>query len=325
MQNTLLILGAGGYIGMSVVREAVAAGWLVTALVRTDHAASALLKLGAQPIIGDASNPADWLDAARRAKVLLDLVQPRLPKRLTRCAIQKASRYRLELTQNVIDGLKALPEAQRPLLFSVSGVDDLQADGNNTISHQSGITQTLRGFAPIGVPVRRLIEKSGVGTIHVYLGTVYGPGKGFAERIVPGLAKHTMPIIGSGSNRLTLIHVDDAARAMIHLAGQLEQTQPGCNWVITDGTAPTQADFLNGIASLINAKPPARVPYWLAAILAGSALVETMTRDRLNDVSALQATGFTWRYPDWQHGVPHMLKALGYSVPNPLNEQEASC
>lgn len=57
---------------------------------------------------------------------------------------------------------QTLPRAESPLYFSVSGADDLQPDVHQTINHSSPLRNRPLGFANIGIPVRRLIEASGV-------------------------------------------------------------------------------------------------------------------------------------------------------------------
>ena len=314
MKQSMFVLGAAGYIGKSVVKQAVAAGWEVKALVRTTTAAAVITGLGGQAVIGDALQIKSWINEARGCRIMLDLIQPKLPKHLSRRSMRAVAAYRLSVTRTVLDGLMQLPESERPLFFNISGVDDLAVDENGYISHRSALVKQLKGFAHIGVPVRQLVESTGLKAIYSYLGTVYGPGKAFAETIVPGLLRRKMPVIGDGENQMALIYVEDAARAIVYLCCQADNIPLGSTWVITDGTATTQAEFLGGIASILKVKPPRRIPYWLAALLAGVVTTEVLTRECKTDISALQGMGFKLNYPAWQSGVPQMLKSLGYSI-----------
>ena len=314
MKQTMFVLGAAGYIGKTAVQQAVAAGWEVKALVRTTTAAAVITGLGGQAVIGDALQIKSWINEARGCRIMLDLIQPKLPKHLSRRSMRAVAAYRLNATRTVLDGLKQLAENDRPLFLNISGVDDLAVDGNGYISHRSALVKQLKGFAQIGVPVRQLVESIGLNAIHVYLGTVYGPGKAFAETVIPGLLRRKMPVIGNGENNMALIYVEDAARAIVHLCTQADNIPPGSTWVVTDGTATTQAELMDGIASMLEVKPPRRIPYWLAALLAGVVTSEVLTRECKTDISALQGLGFKLNYPVWQAGVPQMLKSLGYSI-----------
>lgn len=312
MTRTLFILGATGFIGRATVASAIEAGWRVTALARSDEGAARLRTAGARPVLGDVAWPDAWIDEARGATALIDLVQPKLPTRMSRSAIAKVSQERQAGTAGILTALRGLPAAERPLLFSISGIDDLHADGRGVVDHRSPLRDGPRGFGRIGIPVRRLIEQSGLETAYLYLGFVYGPGKVFAAQYVDGLRAGKAPVVGRGDNYLPLTHVEDAARAIVHLAGQPRAALVGRNVVITDGADPTQRALLDYTAGLMGVKRASRAPAPLVALVAGRVTVEVITRDVHADPAALRATGFAFRYPSYREGVPATLAALGY-------------
>jgi Nucleoside-diphosphate-sugar epimerases len=312
--RTFFILGGSGFIGHAAVVAAINAGWQVKTIVRSAEKADMLRRIGAQPILGDVTQPQEWIREAQGASVLIDLVQPKLPKRLTRGAILAVSAERQAITGKVIDALRSLPAEERPILFSISGADDLQPDAKRRISHMSPLRARLYGFSNIGVPVRRLIEESGLDATYVYLGNiVYGPGKIFADLYVNGLAKGSANVIGSGTNRLPLVHVTDAARALVHLAGLPRTALVQKTFIAMDGTATTQRQLLDDTAALMGIKRARTVPGWLAALIAGQIAMETVTLDVQADPSALLATGFQFTYPSHRAGLPATLTDMGYT------------
>src|SRR5262249_54050925 len=236
------------------------------------------------------------------AKVVIDLIQPKLPQRLPQAALTRAAQYRVEVTRSV---LQALPRGA--LLFSVSGTDDFE---DAIVSHRSPFTERPSGFARIGLAVRREVLAAGVPFASLHLGTVYGPGKAFASTLFPRLAKGRLPIVGDGANRLPLIHVEDAARAMAHLAALDEARLRAHPWIITDGTATTQRALLELGARLLGAPAPRSVPRWLASLIAGSVGATSLSRDVPTDPAALFATGFTLRYPSIETGLPVTVARL---------------
>ena len=52
MKSTLFITGAAGFIGHETCKEAVKAGWQVTALVHSDKSAESLREIGAPSASG---------------------------------------------------------------------------------------------------------------------------------------------------------------------------------------------------------------------------------------------------------------------------------
>src|SRR4051812_44717868 len=293
MLTDVFVLGASGFVGSATVAAALEAGLSVGAWARTETQAERLRKLGVQ-----VSPPPE----IPTTKVVIDLVQPKLPPRLTSAALTRAARYRVEVTRSI---LPALPKGA--LLFSVSGTDDFEGE---IISHQSPYTARPAGFARIGLAVRRELLASGVTFASLHLGTVYGPGKAFASTLFPRLAKGRLPIVGDGANRLPLIHVEDAGRAMVHLAGLEASRLRAHPWIITDGTATTQRDLLELGARLLGAPAPRSVPRWLASLVAGSIAASALARDVPTDPSALLSTGFMLRYPSIATGLPASLARL---------------
>ncbi len=295
----LFILGASGFVGSTVVEAALSAGLSVGAWARTEAQANALRQRGVA-VCAPSSIP--------RSKVVIDLIQPKLPDRLGEGAFEKAARYRVETTREVLQALPA-----ESLLFSVSGTDDFV---RGTISHHSPFlaADEAKGFARIGLSVRREVLASKRRFASIHLGTVYGPGKAFASKLFPGLAKGRIPIIGAGTNRLPLIHVEDAARALVHLATLGTERVTAHPWIVTDGTETTQRDLLERAAELLGGPKPKSVPRWLASLIAGSVAAGAFSRDLPTDPSALLACGFTFRFPSIATGLPASIAQLKAAV-----------
>jgi nucleoside-diphosphate-sugar epimerase len=66
------------------------------------------------------------------------------------------------------------------------------------------------------------------------------------------------------------IQIDDAARPTV---GALERAKPGVYDVVDDDPASVR-EWLPVYASAIGAKPPFRIPLWLARLVAGRGFVE---------------------------------------------------
>ena len=291
----IFILGATGFVGGAVVDAALQAGLKVGAWARTDAQASGLRQRGVT-----VSSP----PSIPPSKVVIDLVQPKLPERLNVAAFEQAARVRVAMTREV---LRALPS--NALLFSVSGTDDFE--GDLPVSHRSAFfSGKPQGFARIGLDVRAELLASKRPFVSIHLGTVYGPGKLFASKLFPGLAKGRLPIIGNGANQLPLVHVEDAARALVHLASLDREQLTAHPWIVTDGTATTQRELLELGAKLLKGPRPGSVPRWLASLVAGSVAARSFSRHLPADPSALLGTGFEFRFPSIATGLPESVARL---------------
>ncbi len=293
MLTDVFILGATGFVGSAAVDAALEAGVSVGAWARTEAQAAALRGRGVQ-VVASPRIPA--------TKVVIDLIQPNLPRRLTEEALIRAAGYRVEVTRSL---LPAVPRGA--LYFLVSGTDDFE---RGTVSHRSPFSARPSGFARIGLSVRTEVVASATPFASLHLGTVYGPGKAFASTVFPRLAKGRLPVVGDGSNRLPLIHVEDAGRAILHLVRFEESRLRAHPWIITDGTATTQRALLELGAQLLRAPAPRSVPRWLASLFAGSVGAASFARDVPSDPSALLSAGFRLRYPSISTGLPATIARL---------------
>ena len=310
--RSVFLLGGTGFIGGEVISHARSEGWEVRALARSAESEDRLASAGAQPFRGKAEDGGTWAEFARGATALIDLVQPKFPRRLGDRAVRRIADQRLAVTGGVLAALDSMPEDERPPLFFVSGVDDLLPDPGGGVSDLSKPSPDPSGLSQIGVPVRELIESSGLDATYVYFGAmVYGAGKVFADVYVEGMKKGRAPVLGSGGNRLPLTHVTDAARALIHLAGQPRERIAGRTFVAADGAEPTQRELLDFTADQMGVKRPRSIPAAVASIAAGRGAVATMTLDVHADPSALLETGFEFRYPTYREGVTQALDQLG--------------
>jgi len=312
MKRRFFILGGSGFIGKETIKAAANQGIEVKALVRTPEKGRALEAPGVQIILGDAEQPESWIQETGDCDVLIDLVQPALPEKLNEEAIRRMSKERQTIARKITEAIRGLEAEKRPLYLSISGLDDLEPDAQHLVRESSKLNQSGRGFSIIGVPVRKIVEDSTIDAAFVYLATVYGPGKAFASRIIPNAVSGKLLIPGNGNNRITLVHVQDAARAIVHISLRKSDIK-GRNIIVSDGKGATLHEFFSSFSEYLGTKAPRRVWRSLAILAAGRPAVETLTADRIAEPSFLKETGFTFQFPTWKEGVPATLASSGYT------------
>ncbi|HYJ73583.1 MAG TPA: NAD-dependent epimerase/dehydratase family protein, partial [Actinomycetota bacterium] len=154
-------------------------------------------------------------------------------------------------------------------------------------------------------------------------GGFYGPGTSAGDGgfMLDDLRRRRFPIVGAGTGVRSFVHIDDAATATL---AALERGAPGIYQIVDDDPAPVSA-WLPALAAAAGARPPRRVPAWLARLLAGEHAVVLMTEVRgASNAKAKRELGWRPAHPSWRQGfrtglgVPsqdHALAPDGRSLP----------
>jgi nucleoside-diphosphate-sugar epimerase len=137
-------------------------------------------------------------------------------------------------------------------------------------------------------------------------GALYGPGA--TDDQVELVRRRQFVLVGAGTGYCLWVHLDDAASATV-LA--VEQNATGVFNIVDDEPAPA-SEWLPYLASCAGAKPPLRVPKWLARLLAGEQVVTMMTAGRgFSNAKAKRELGLQLRYPSWRQGFKEGLVSPG--------------
>ena len=116
--------------------------------------------------------------------------------------------------------------------------------------------------------------------------------------------RRRFPIVAGGDGVFSFIHTDDAAAATV---AAVERGAPGIYNVCDDEPAPVR-DWVPAYAEAIGAKPPRRVPAWLARLVAGRAAVAFATTLRgATNAKAKAELGWRPRYASWRQGFAEAL------------------
>ena len=128
-------------------------------------------------------------------------------------------------------------------------------------------------------------------------GSLYGPGA--TDDQFKLVRRRLFPLVGGGTGYFSWVHLDDAASATVLT---VEQQAKGVFNIVDDEPAPV-SEWLPYLAQCAGAKPPRRLPKWLARLLAGEMVVGMMTEGRaFSNAKAKRELGWDLRYPSWRQG-----------------------
>jgi nucleoside-diphosphate-sugar epimerase len=132
-------------------------------------------------------------------------------------------------------------------------------------------------------------------------GAFYGPGA--TDDQVELIRKREYPLVGHGTGYSSwCIWTTRPARPSWPWS-----RRRGVFHIVDDEPAPAR-EWLPYLAACAGAKPPRRVPQWLARLLAGDVPVVMMTEGRgFSNAKAKRELGWQPRYPSWRQGFKQEL------------------
>ena len=297
----VFVAGASGAIGTRLVPQLIDRGHEVVGTFRSPGNAERIRALGAEPIALDLLDPRAVRTAVletepeaivHQATALADV---RFSRHFDRSFAQ-TNRLRTEGTDAL---LAAAREAgvRRFVAQSFASLRHARVGGPVKTEDDPLDPSPLPAMRESAAAMRYLDQAvTDAGGIALRYGGFYGaPNDGLIEPV----RRRQFPIVGDGDGVFSFIHLDDAAAATV-LA--LEHGEAGIYNVVDDEPAPVR-EWLPVLASALGAKPPRRVPRWLARLLAGEVAVMIGTESSgASNAKAKRELGWTPRHPSWRQG-----------------------
>jgi nucleoside-diphosphate-sugar epimerase len=296
----ILVVGAGGAIGSCLVPQLADRGHQVTGTSRSAAKAGYLKSLGAEPAVLDVLDAAAVravVAAARPDAIIYQataLTGISFSRNMDR-AFAPTNRLRTDGTDNLLaaardaGGPRFIAQSFAPFRYAHTGGP--VKDENDPLFDPPPSARLM-----VGAMAHNDEAVTAAGGIALRYGGFYGDEH---NAMIEAVGKRQFPMIGNGGGVMSFIHVHDAAAATV-LALDAE---PGIYNVTDDEPAPMR-DWLPVLAAALGAKPPYRVPAWIAGLLMGK-LLPMMTEARgASNAKAKKELGWTLRYPTWREGFP---------------------
>lgn len=305
----VFVAGATGALGSRLVPMLAARGHDVTAMSRRPESHDTLPASGAKAVVADGLDRNAVIDAIVRARPEVIVHQMTalagdLDMRRFERTFEATNRLRTEGTENLLEGARRVG-AHRFVAQSFGGWPYARVGGMVKTEDDpldddppSQLRTTLEAIKRLESLV--LGEPALEGLVLRY-GGFYGPGTSFGRggRQTEMVRRRRFPIVGDGGGVWSLIQIDDAASAT---AAAIERGGPGAYNVGDDEPAPV-ATWLPYLADLLGAKPPRRVPAWLARLVAGEHGVVMMTSLRgISNAKAKRELGWEPTRRSWRDG-----------------------
>jgi nucleoside-diphosphate-sugar epimerase len=305
----VFVAGGTGVIGRRLVPQLVARGHQVTATTTSAARLGLLKQLGADGVV------MEGLDAVSVGEAVASAKPDAIVNQMTALSEAHAGKPNLRrpdrffattnrLRSEGTDHLLAAAEATGVTNFVAQGAAIFNGtlEGGWVKTEEDPLdlgTGTLARKLAAGTKAISHLEDVVVGAGGAVLryGSLYGPGA--TDDQVKLVRRRLFPLVGGGAGYFSWVHLDDAASATV-LA--LEQQAEGVFNIVDDEPAPV-SQWLPYLAECAGAKPPRRLPRWLARLLAGEMVVGMMTEGRgFSNAKAKRELGWQLRYPSWRQG-----------------------
>jgi len=296
----VFVAGGTGVLGQRLVPQLVARGHQVTASTTSAAKLDLLTRLGADGVVMDGLDAVSVGQAVAAAgpDVIVNQMTGLSHRHAGKLNPRKAERFFAATNRLRTEGMDHLLAAAEAV-----GVGHVVAQGHASFNgaRTGGWVKTEQDPLEVTEGTKALVHLEdavvAAGGAVLRYGAFYGPGAN--DEQIALVRKRLLPIIGGGTGYSSWVHLDDAAAATV-LAVELRAT--GVFNIVDDEPAPVSA-WLPYLAEVLDAKPPRRMPAWLARLLAGEMAVGMMVAGRgFSNVKAKRELGWQLRYPSWRQG-----------------------
>lgn len=296
MSGNLGIVGASGFIGRELARQATAAGWKVCGFSRSARG----------PAEGiPAWRPWGEVPDFRGLDALVNLAGEPVNRRWTAERRKLFHDSRIGVTERISAGLEVLHVAERPrVLVNASAVGIYGDRGDEILEEGSApgsgyLADLCRDWEKAADAVAGL----GLRVMKWRTGVVLGrDGEAFKQMMIPfrlGVGGR----LGSGQQWMPWIHVADLAGSMLHGIGHATLSGP------VNGSAPEperNVDFTRKLAKAVHRPALIPVPPFALKLVLGGFASAVLSSQRAVP-RALLESGFRFRYPTLEEALRDLV------------------
>ena len=304
---TTFVTGAAGFIGIALVKALVARRHRVFGLTPSAEAAQRVRRAGAVPVMGDLLQPGQWQDEAAADWVFHLPPHAVSGQRVMRRREESISRARVSMDSHLLDAVTG--SATRRIVY-VADTCCYGAVGRRPITEDESPTPSAWGRC-LALALDRVdgYILAGLPIVTAFPGWVYGNASWFRERVIePVMGGRRVLQFGKAGPWVSPIHVQDCARALVHLA---EHGEAGGRYFLVNSAPIPLHEFAATFARLANR--PLRVwhvPAAAARFVVGPVLADSLQADAVFSNVRLRGIGFRFRYPTLDQGVQQVLGVL---------------
>ena len=212
----ILIIGGTGFIGRTLSRALIDAGYTVVVISRSPSLNSSLMH-GVHSVQVDVLIPGQWQELIPDFDALINLAGVSIFQRWTAHGKQEILNSRIIAVSNIIDALR-MRRGKTHQLLSVSGVGYYGFRGDEILDEDNPPgSDFLAQIAARWETEVEQVKELGIRAVIFRLGHVLGNQGGVLPKLLTLAKLHLASYWGSGKQWISWIHEDDLARAILFL------------------------------------------------------------------------------------------------------------
>jgi uncharacterized protein len=294
----ILVTGASGLIGSTLVPFLTSAGHSVTRLIRSQP------KPGERAVYWEPMTGTIDMHALEGVEAVVHLAGENIAARWTAEKKALIRDSRVKGTQVLCQALAS--QASPPkVLVSASAIGYYGDRGEEVLTEESApgtgfLAEVCRAWEAAAEPARQ----KGIRVVHLRFGVVLSAAGGALAKILPPFRMGLGGVLGSGRQYMSWIALDDAVGALYHAI--VTDTLQGP----TNAGAPqaiTNREFTQTLGKVLGRPTVVPLPAFAARLMFGEMADELLLASTRVQPAKLRASGYSFRYPELEGALRHQL------------------
>jgi uncharacterized protein (TIGR01777 family) len=295
----ILVTGASGLIGSALVSSLTAAGHDVIRLVRSQP------KPGEKAAHWDPMAGSIDVSGLQGVEAVVHLAGENIAERWTAAKKARIRDSRVKGTQVLCEALTALTPLPK-VLVSASAVGYYGDRGAEVLTEDSPagagfLAEVCRAWEAATEPA----QQGGIRVVRSRFGVVLSAAGGALAKMLPPFRMGLGGVLGSGRQYMSWIALDDAVAA-IHHAIVTDGLQGPTNAVAPH--AVTNQEFTKILGKVLGRPTVLPMPAFAARLMFGEMADELLLASTRVQPAKLQASAYTFRYPELERALRHVLE-----------------
>lgn len=305
MSKRVIISGVTGFIGKALCRELIEAGYEVVGLSRNPAKGKELFPDQVKVVKWDAESGEGWSDYVDGVYAIVNLAGENIASgRWTEKRKQRILESRLNAGKSVVRVVQKVKNKPN-VVIQASGIG-YYGDRKDEILDESSAPGTgfLVEVAKQWEETTKKVESMGVRLVIIRTGVVLGPDEGYLSRIMLPFRLFAGGYMGSGSQWIPWIHIDDEVRAIRFL---MEREDLYGVFNLSTPNPFTSRDFSKVLGKVMRRPAWLPVPGFVLRLFLGQMAKELILSGQRAMPKRLLESGYEFLYPKTEPALRQIL------------------